>query len=454
MLSNVRFSLSKLTIYLLLAAMLSIAGYYQKYRKGVIEWDIISYYAYLPGLIIYNDLTFSFIDKNTPEGVVIWTERTPENKHVLKMTSGLSVLYAPFFLMAHGIAKLQPHMYTPNGYSMVYSLFLILSDIFYTIIGFIYLRKILLLYFSEVVCALTLLAIYFGTNMYFYSLFEVMSHCYLFCLVTMFTFYTIQWHAKPSYRYSIYLGLLLGLIILIRPVDILTGGLWLFYGIYSVNSFKEKFSLLWQHKLLILIIGILVCSVFSIQMFYWKYATDSWLYWSYSEEGFFWTQPHILKGLFGFRKGLYIYAPVLLLASVGMFLTYKYVKDFFVPILILFTLFTYVIFSWWCWWYGGGLSIRPMIDIYCIFAIGLGAFIQAILTFKSAIVKYSILAIFAYTVYYGYYVNWQYREGLIHHDSMNYTSWKINFMKDYPHPGYYESLTPPDYESAVRYGHE
>ncbi len=204
MLSKVHFSLSKITIYLLLTAMLCTAGYYQKYRKGVIEWDIISYYAYLPGLIIYNDLTFSFIDKNTPEGVVIWTERTPENKHVLKMTSGLSILYAAFFLMAHGIAKLQPHMYTPNGYSMVYSLFLILSDIFYTIVGLIYLRN-------------------------------------------------------------------------------------------------------------------------------------------------------------------------------------------FVPILLLFTLFTYVIFSWWCWWYGGGLSIRPMIDVYCIFAIGLAAFIHTILQAKSPVLKYTTL---------------------------------------------------------------
>jgi len=115
-----KFSVSKFAIIFVLASSLIITAHNQTWKKSVIEWDIISYYAYLPGLFIYEDLTFSFVFKNPPKGVKIWVETTPENKHVIKMTSGLAILYAPFFLIAHGIAKLQPEMYAPNGYSMVY----------------------------------------------------------------------------------------------------------------------------------------------------------------------------------------------------------------------------------------------------------------------------------------------------------------------------------------------
>lgn len=446
--------LSKISICIILITMLYITGKEQVYKKGVIKWDIISYYSYLPGLFIYDDLTFSFIDKDPQMQKFICTEKTPENKRVLKMSSGLAILYAPFFFIAHAVAKLQPDMYAPNGFSMIYSLFLNLSDIFYTIIGFIFLRKILLKKFTDGIAALTLLGIYFGTNLYFYSLFEVMSHNYLFCLITIFLYVTIQWHEKPSLTYSLYLGLLLGLITLIRPVDTIIGSLWVFYGVWSIQTLKSKILLMWKLKYWVILIPLLTLSVFFIQMLYWKYSTGSWLYWSYTNEHFFWSHPYILKGLFGFRKGLYIYMPILFIASIGILYTYKYAKEFFTAFIILYSLFTYVILCWWCWWYGGGLSIRPMIDIYCIFGIGLATFLHILFQIKYTFVKIPFLIILCAISYYGYFINWQTYTGLLHYDSMTYSAWKIHFMQDKVQPGFYESLSSPDYESAQKYGHE
>ena len=80
------FSISKFVLIFILSISLIVTANNQKWKEGVIHWDIISYYAYLPGLIIYEDLTFNFLDKNPPEGVEIWTENTPENKKVIKMT--------------------------------------------------------------------------------------------------------------------------------------------------------------------------------------------------------------------------------------------------------------------------------------------------------------------------------------------------------------------------------
>jgi len=447
-------SVSKFALIFILSISLIVTAKSQKWKTGVIDWDIISYYAYLPGLIIYEDLTFNFLDKNPPKGVKIWTETTPENKKVIKMTSGLAILYAPFFLVAHGIAKLQPHMYEPNGYSMVYSLLLILSDIFYTFLGLVFLRKILIRYFSDYITAVTLLCVFFGTNMLYYSMVEVMSHCYLFCLITMFVYYTIKWNEKPSLHLSIYLGLLFGLITLIRPIDIVVILLFVFYGIHSFNSIKKRIQYLWSLKTNVILIGVIGFLVFSIQIAYWKYATGHYLYWSYTDEGFFWTKPHIIEGLMGFRKGWYVYSPIMLLATIGLFLVYKKIPQFSISFILLFALYTYIIFCWWCWWYGGGLSCRPMIDIYGIMAIGLASFLTYLNEQKRSAKKNVLSLTVVLFALYGAVTNIQYVRNSLHYDSMTFTSWRIDFLRFEPQAGYYESLQTPDYEKAVRTGSE
>ncbi|ABG57370.1 hypothetical protein [Cytophaga hutchinsonii] len=447
-------SVSKFALIFILSISLIVTGNSQKWKEGVIEWDIISYYAYLPGLIIYEDLTFNFLDKNTPEGVRIWTENTPENKKVIKMSSGLAILYSPFFLMAHGVAKLQPEMYVPNGYSMVYSLFLILSDIFYTFLGFIFLRKILIRYFSDMVTGITLLCVFFGTNMIFYSMFEVMAHCYLFCLITMFVYYTIKWHETPTTRFSIYLGLLFGLITLIRPVDIVVIFLFVFYGIHSFNSIKPRITYLWSLRSKVILIGVVGFLVFCIQIAYWKYATGHFLYWSYTNEYFFWTKPHIIEGLIGFRKGWYIYSPIMLFATIGLFFVRKKIPQFSVPFILLFVLYTYIIFCWWCWWYGGGISCRPMVDLYGVMGIGLASFITYVIEQKYLVIKYTVSLFTVLFVLYGALINIQYLRKSLHYDSMTFEAWKIDFLKLDPQGGYYESLQAPDYDKALKTGSE
>jgi len=448
------FSLSKVALIFILSISLIATAKNGKWKTGVIDWDIISYYAYLPGLIIYEDLTFNFLDNNPPKGVKIWTETTPENKKVIKMTSGLSILYAPFFLIAHGIAKLQPEIYAPNGYSMVYSLFLILSDIFYTFLGLVFLRKILLRYFTDSVTAATLLCLFFGTNMLYYSMVEVMPHCYLFCLITMFIYYTIKWHEKPSVRFSVYLGLLFGLITLIRPIDILVILLFVFYGVHSFKSIKDRIQYVWSLRVNVILIGIIGFLVFCIQIAYWKYATGHFLYWSYTNEGFFWAKPHIIEGLLGFRKGWYVYSPIMILATIGLFLVRKKMPQFSISFILLFTLYTYIIFCWWCWWYGGGLSCRPMIDIYGIMAIGLASFISYLNENKRRLIKYTFSLTVAFFVLYGTIVNFQYLNGSLHYDSMTFKAWRIAFLRIEPQAGYYESLQTPDYEKAMKVGSE
>ena len=61
--------------------------------------------------------------------------------------------------------------------------------------------------------------------------------------------------------------------------------------------------------------ALMVVLVWVPQMIYWNEMTGHWLYFSYgSDERFFFGDPAIIKGLFSYRKGLFIYTPLLLFA--------------------------------------------------------------------------------------------------------------------------------------------
>ncbi|MBC7450809.1 MAG: hypothetical protein H7259_04910, partial [Cytophagales bacterium] len=384
-----KFSASRIAVLFILLSSLYFSYENKFWNKGLIEWDVISYYAYVPAAFVYHDLTLEYIHDPNFKGTV-WPEQAPNGKPVIKTTLGLAILYTPFFAMAHFISDLLPG-YDHDGYSIIYSFFLLVSNIFYTFIGFYYLRKLLLQYFSESITTYVLLTFFFSTNLFYYSLYNVMAHSYLFTLVTLIVYFTIKWHEKPDVQKSIIIGLIIGLTVLIRPTHVLLSLFFIFYSVTDKKTLSEKVLFFLSHYRNTILIGIASFAVISLQLMYWKHVTGSWLFWSYSNERFFWTKPHIIEGLFGFRKGLFLYLPILLFSTIGLFLLKKRIKSmsFIVPALMI--LFTYVTFCWWSWWYGGGFSIRPMIDLYVFFALGLATLLSVISQFKNTLLKYAAI---------------------------------------------------------------
>ncbi len=97
----------------------------------MIDWDITSYYGYLPAFFIHNDLKLDFtIGKEDyyANKHQYWPEKAPNGGKVMKMTMGLSMLYSPFFLLGHLTAKLNG--LETDGFSEPYEKFIHLSSIF------------------------------------------------------------------------------------------------------------------------------------------------------------------------------------------------------------------------------------------------------------------------------------------------------------------------------------
>jgi hypothetical protein len=421
----------------------------KKPNKNVISWDVLEYYSYLPATFIYGDVQLRFMNDSTVNRFdKFWPKHLANNGWVLKMTMGMSILYSPFFFSAHAIAKIF-HLQA-DGYIQPYRIALILSCLFYLTIALLVLRKMLLRWFNDAVTTLTLALIVLGTNLFYYSTLEApMSHAYNFSLFVFFIFFCIKWHENQKWTTTILLGLSGGLIILIRPINIL---IWLFFLLFNVTSIYDllfRFKLLFKQYSKLIVIAFCIFAVIFPQLLYWKAVTGHWIYYSYNDEGFFFKHPHIIQGLFSYRKGWLLYTPIMTLALIGIPFLYFRIKEFFLPILIFMIIFIYIVFSWWTWWYGGSFGQRAMIDSYALLAFPLATIISLIWKRKIYLKIVSVLVILLF-IWLNIFQTYQCNNGTIHFDSMTKKAYWNSFGHLNPQPGYYELLETPDYEKAKK----
>lgn len=421
-------------------------------ERGVIHWDVISYYSYLPALFIYGDLSLEFLD-DPPEGFVnddkFWPSTLDNGNRLIITSMGLSVLYAPFFLSAHALAPVLGQ--TTHGFSSVYQLFLVLSALVYVTLGFVILKNILLKFFKPLTTAITLIAVAFGTNLLYYSTFEAaMAHSYGFFLIVLFLYLVMRWYQKPTVVRTLLTGALLGFITLVRPTNVLVVFVLILWDVKSGKEFTNRFLFFLRKFHLILLMMAAFIVVWVPQMLYWKSITGHLLYFSYSAEGgsFYWAHPHILQGLFGFKKGWFIYTPMMLLAVAGIPLLRKRIPQLFLPVLLLLLASIYVQSSWWSWWFGGGFGLRAYIDIYGILAIPLAATVERVLALRKENFRYAWLTVIGLLLVFQLINTWQYRRNIIHYVGMNWYTYRNAFLRFDYHPHHWSSLTLPDYTLA------
>lgn len=419
-----------------------------RHENGVIKHDILGYYSYLPAALIFNDLSFNFIDDDPAFfGNKVYEHIAPNGGRYQKMTMGLSFLYFPFFMMGHAAAHITGAEIT--GYSTPYMFFLQFSSLIYLLIGLMLIRHILKQHFKDWVIALVLLAVVFGTGILFYTTFEAaMSHTYSFMLFALFVSLSIQWHTRQTLQTSIWLGLVLGLIALIRPTNGLIVLFLLFYDVNTLDELRARIMLFLKNWGKILVLGFFAFLVFLPQLLFWKINTGQWLFYSYGDEGFFFLKPEILNGLFSYRKGWLLYTPIMTFALAGIFMLYHRYRQFFTPILIFTILNIYVVYSWWCWWYGGSFGSRPMIDSYPLMAVSLAAFISwASIKLSGRII---IIALVILLCLHSIFQTIQYHYGAIHFDSMTKKAYWNSFGRVRAKHPFWDYLQSPDIQGAMK----
>jgi hypothetical protein len=417
---------------------------------SILSWDVFGYYLYLPAWFIHHDIglkDFSWVqqvlDVYRPTIGFYQAYVGPAGDYVMKYTMGIAILYAPFFFIGHLAAGLLG--YAQDGFSLPYEIAISLGGLVYAIIGLWFLRKALLRYLPDTIVALAMAVIVLGTNYFQLVAYDgAMSHNYLFMLYAVMIWQTIRWHEHPSWWRSAWLGLLLGLIILIRPTEAISVVIPLLWGVYDRRTLTERWSAIRRHFPKVMLAGLCLFLVGFMQFLYWKIHAGQWLYYSYeSEEHLSLRAPNIMKVLFSFKKGWLIYAPLMTFALAGFIPLFKRNKGVFVPVFLFFILNLYLISGWSTWWFGGSLGQRSMMQSYAALAFPMGFFIHW-LSGQKKILRWALGIVFLLGIFLNLFQTWQYMNFLIHPSRMTFKYYQAIFLKTHVPPGADRYLEPEE----------
>jgi hypothetical protein len=402
-------------------------------HREILQWDTDGYYLYLPAALIHGDaLHLGFLDSIPPGAFpkdyrfgqgAFPVERT--GRYSNKYTMGVAVFELPFFLVAHAwCSVLSPA--EADGYSPPYHFAIALASAFWPWLGLLVLMRFLRRYVSDKHAAIALLALGLGTNLFFYSSFAGgMSHPFLFFLCALLIERTDRWYTSPSLLRALMLGACIGMATLTRPTCMLFALIPLCWRMQENGP-----RILRQHmpQLFAAACAAVICLL--PQLAYWKVTTGSFLFYSYGEETFDFAHPHVLEGLFGFRKGWFVYTPLALLGIIAVPLLLGDDRFRSYPLMLLRFLapFVYITFSWDPWWYGGGFGSRPMIDTLPLLALPLAMLVRRAHT-RNAASKAALFTLLAGAIALNLFQQWQYQRGIIDCCEMTMERWRQVFAE-------------------------
>ena len=400
--------------------LIAAACWYPKWSKPVWEatlsWDVSGYYWYLPTYLIYQDpqqMEFkdSILEKYQPSWEFYQAFPYKEG-YVMKYSMGLALQYLPFFAAGHVWASLSD--YPADGFSFPYQAAIHWGSLLIAFWGLWLTRLNLRRYFRDETTALVILLIGIGTNYFNYaSVDAALTHNYLFTLYALLIWLSIRWHEKPTPKYGLAIGLVVGLAALTRPTDIISILIPLVWG---WNGWRDRLNLFWKRRQDLALAALAALAVGALQLIYWKSVSGEWVVYSYQDQGFSFLHPHLKNVFFSYKKGWLVYSPLLSLAIVGfLFLARK--KELFWVAFLFFIVNTWIVSAWDVWWYGGSFGQRAMVQSYALLAFPMAALVEA--GWKRWWSRVVLLPILLFGIALNLFQTWQAHLGGLDPENMN-----------------------------------
>jgi len=408
-------------------------------QRQVLTWDVFGYYLYLPAVFIHHDPALkdhAWLEEATtaypPSTTLYQLVDGPDGARVIKYSSGMAVLYAPFFFAAHLLAE--PIGHPADGFSPPYQDAIAVGCLVFALLGLVLCRKVLLHFFDDRWTAVLLLLIGFGTNWFQLTAWDgtLLTHSALFTLYAWLVLATIRWHLKPTLSQAIQLGASLGLITVIRPSELVAALIPLLWGLRTAADRRTKWVGITTHPHHVLGMAVVFALAVSPQVLYWKATTGQWLFYSYVNpgEGFDFATPHLRPYLISFRKGWFVYTPLMMLAVAGIATLWKRIPQAFWAVTVFLLVDLWIVSSWSCWWYAGGsFSARSMVPAYVLLALPLGTLLQW--AWRKRWARIPLLITCSSFVALNLFQTWQWTAGIISKERMTKAYYKAVFGRTY-----------------------
>jgi len=445
----------KSKIVILIFALVSIFVIFNEDKEDHNQFnsDVCGYYLYLPAFFIYHDAgKFDFYPGINNKYSCSFALNAPlpgmDGKRLDKYPLGVAFFEMPLFLAAHCYCMLSGQ-YPADGFTPPYQVAIMLSNIFWVVLGLIVLRRFLKKYFDDTIVSVTLFCLTFGTNLYAYSGFQPgMSHGYSFFLFACLLSVTTKFYDEPwKLSSSVLLGLCMGFIFIGRPINVIAIIIPVFWKINNLQTAKNRALFFIAHYKITLAFIMSFFFVAAVQFSYWHYITGYWFVWSYPGEGFNFLHPNVINGLFSYRKGWFVYTPMALVAMSGFYFLRKKDKTLFPALAVFFIVMGYVVFSWRQWWYGGSFGCRVMVESYTFLALPMGALVEHFYVVKNKFIKAAAFCAIILMSGLNIFQTYQYSMGLIHWSRMTREYyWKVFGKIDFDRGQNEKYLIPEDQE--------
>jgi hypothetical protein len=303
--------------------------------------------------------------------------------------------------------------------------FLLSLVIFLT--GIFFLRKMLLMWFSDFTVLVTLMALGFATNIFFIVTLDFrLQPILLFSLYSMALYFTASWHENQKVIFAVLLAIILGLITLLSPTGFIFLLVPVLWNVHDKASWKSKIRLVKNN---LRQAGLFICLVIAIgltPLLIWKVSPGEVPFLSFTLPGIFHGfSSWLWNDLFSFDHGWFIYTPVIIFAFIGFYFIGKHRPIFYAVFLYCF-LDIFLESSW------SKLGSTPVfgqvafIPIYALLVIPMASFFS--FSEKGSKIRgFLLLFLTAFFIFLNIFQSWQFSKGILMKSGMNAENYCLVF---------------------------
>ncbi|MBI4450651.1 glycosyltransferase family 39 protein [Candidatus Woesearchaeota archaeon] len=339
--------------------------------------DGVGHYVYLRSFLIDGDFDFTNEYAHYTRQFSYIKVRINEltNKPVNQYSVGTALLWLPFFTIGHLAAVLLG--YPADGYSPPYVAAISIGTLVLGAIGLLLAYDATRRFTSTRIAVLAVLGVLFSTSAFFYLYLDPsLSHGASIFAVSLFLWYWLRTGPERSIRQWGLLGLIAGLMVMVRVLD----GVFLLVPLFeAAHKYAKMPSVQLFRKHVLFIIAMLV--VFVPQFLAWNALFGSPIAGpGYGvERGFDFSISTMLqmpRVWFSDFHGLFSWTPVVLLGIIGLWWYAKKSRQPATYFAIAFLVLSFVVNSWWAWYGGQSFGNRLFLGMTFIFVLGLAAVLE------------------------------------------------------------------------------
>jgi hypothetical protein len=266
--------------------------------------DGVFYFAPLHSLIVDGDLDFrnEYRVLRVPEG---YFHPTPTGRLPNNFSVGPALVWAPFYLLVHGLARLG--LFRATGFGYPYFTAVATATALVGFLGVVWFYRLARSYFDPPVALTSAVALWLGSFHLWYMVFEPsMSHALAMSAVAAFLLLTHR--GLEGSRAFVLAGAAAGVVVLLRWQNVV------FLPVALATSWPKRSRWRWWEPVLGIAVAVIV---FLPQAIYWKLIYGHFFLVPQGGSYLEWSSPQFEAVLFSSRHGLLSWSPLLWVGAIG-----------------------------------------------------------------------------------------------------------------------------------------